>query len=1260
MKRLLRALEVLAWLAFFAFAAIVLVLRYWVLPDIERYRPDIVAAISRSVGLPVSVGRIEAGWRGLRPEIRLADVRVRDAEGREALVLPAIENVLAWRSLLHLDVRLHSLVIEAPRLSVRRDAGGDLYVAGIRISGDANGGFGEWILAQEDIVVRNAALEWHDESRGAPPLLLSGLDLRLRSFGDEHALGLSGRPPAALGSTLQVRARLQGHGARVLKHGSGRLYAELGTTDLAAWRPWVDYPIDVRRGRGTLRVWVSLQEGRALRATADVGLQDVHASLGEALAPLELASLRGRLSGRLVEEGYELSARKLVVVPAAGAPLPPTDLELDWKGEGGMVRVRQLELAPLAALSNALPLPIALRTLLAEAQPSGRLENASFRWQGTLAEPTRFEGQTRFSDLALRPRGRIPGFAGLAGTLEATESKGWVSLDSRQAAIELPAMFPQPRIALDALRGEVQWERYGSVFAARIPSLAFSNADLAGTTQGSYSRAGEGPGRLDLAAQLSRADGSRLAQYLPHGAIMGERRREWLAGAVLAGQASDVRLRLRGDLRDFPFRDPAEGEFEVAARVRGGVLAYGDEWPRIEGIDADLLFQRDRMEIVGRGGTILGTRLAKVHVSIPEIAPSRATVHVAGEARGPTSAFLRFIAASPVRRMTGALAENVSATGTGTLRLKLELPLADLSGSKVVGVYEFADNDVRLHAELPVLRAAAGTLRFTESQISARGVRGHMLGGPVAIEGGPRSGGLQFVARGEATVEAVRPLVDHPWTRYLSGASQYVATFDVRDGGLARLAIESSLRGVASTLPSPFDKPASDALALRLALTPGRNNARDRVEVTLGDLAAAQFQRRRRDDDDMAVRRTAIWLSPVAGRPIRLPERPGTLIYGSLQALSADPWLPLLSSGEGGVATASLDLHIARLDVYGKRVHNLSLRAGADEGGWSAAVKADELAGDLAYRSDAGGRLIARLGHLTWPDDVRGTELREVSEPDEVPAIDFVAERFTYRGRRLGRVELLAQRRAGEWRLDKLALASPEATLSAQGTWRSGSPQRTALKFKIEAADAGRFLERMGQPGLVSGARVKLSGALAWQGTPLELDYPSLSGELELDADEGQFLEIEPGIGKLISLMSLQALPRRIALDFRDVFSKGFRFDSIDAGARVKSGVMAVKDFHMRGSSADVRIAGEADLVHETQDLRVRVIPGLGNIASTAVAAIVSPIAGVAAAIAQRALKDPLGQIFAYDYTVSGSWAEPKVVKVAVGPPDAEAGIGTP
>jgi uncharacterized protein YhdP len=177
------------------------------------------------------------------------------------------------------------------------------------------------------------------------------------------------------------------------------------------------------------------------------------------------------------------------------------------------------------------------------------------------------------------------------------------------------------------------------------------------------------------------------------------------------------------------------------------------------------------------------------------------------------------------------------------------------------------------------------------------------------------------------------------------------------------------------------------------------------------------------------------------------------------------------------------------------------------------------------------------------------------------------------------------------------------------------------------------------------GGKAEMDGALRWNGELTSLDYASLAGDLRMKVEDGEFLEIDPGLGKLISLMNLQQLPRRIQLDFRDVFSKGFRFDRIEANARVDAGVMDIAEFRMRGPAAEVVSSGKVDLAAETQDLKVRVVPSLGGSAATAVA-IVNPVAGVAAAVAQQILKNPLGQMFAAEFNVSGGWAEPKVARL--------------
>jgi len=126
----------------------------------------------------------------------------------------------------------------------------------------------------------------------------------------------------------------------------------------------------------------------------------------------------------------------------------------------------------------------------------------------------------------------------------------------------------------------------------------------------------------------------------------------------------------------------------------------------------------------------------------------------------------------------------------------------------------------------------------------------------------------------------------------------------------------------------------------------------------------------------------------------------------------------------------------------------------------------------------------------------------------------------------------------------------------------------------------------------------------------------------------------------------LQALPKRLTLDFNDVFSEGFQFDSIESDAKVKEGILTTQNFAISGSSAKVTMAGKVDLNTETQDLHIKVLPTLGDSVSLISAFAAGPVAGVGALIMNKILGNPLDKLVSFEYNVSGTWDDPNVVKV--------------
>ena len=212
-----------------------------------------------------------------------------------------------------------------------------------------------------------------------------------------------------------------------------------------------------------------------------------------------------------------------------------------------------------------------------------------------------------------------------------------------------------------------------------------------------------------------------------------------------------------------------------------------------------------------------------------------------------------------------------------------------------------------------------------------------------------------------------------------------------------------------------------------------------------------------------------------------------------------------------------------------------------------------------------------------------------------------------------------------------------------------------AANVRLEVSDIGKYLARFGYPKGVRRGTARVEGTLEWAGSPQRIDYPTLSGNFVLDAAKGQFVQLEPGMGKLLGILSLQSLPRRLTLDFRDIFSEGLAFDEIVGAINVAQGVASTDNLRIVGPAVRIFMKGRTDLAKETQILRVKIHPQLSDSFSLAGALIGGPVAGVAAFVAQKLLQDPLGQITAYEYDVTGTWAEPVVAKAESAQPAPEA-----
>ncbi len=903
----------------------------------------------------------------------------------------------------------------------------------------------------------------------------------------------------------------------------------------------------------------------------------------------------------------------------------------------------------------------------------------------------------------------VPGIHGADIDFDLTQQGGKAQLRIAHGSLTLPQGLDDPQLWLDQALVQMAWQSSGDAWTVQVSQGQVANADLAGEFSGSWTSgdaAHRWPGVLDLTASIRRAQAQRLHRYLPNALPLEVR--AYVRDAVQQGEASKATLRIRGDLNHLPFDNPALGELRLSTQIDQGRFAYVPvaknsrapataNWPALSDIHGELVFERSGLHFKGSTRVEGADHVPwqKVDVRIANFA--RPEVQVSGEARGPVSEVLGVVSHSALNDLTGEVLQDSQASGLADYKLSMKLPLAALATSKVQGSVSFLGNELQVMPGTPVLAALRGQLQFSEQGFKLKDLKARALGGDAQIDGGlalatpaPESP-LQLKIKGRLSAEGLRQARELGWVTRLAAQASGSTSYDVTVGlrrGQPELLISSDLRGLALSLPAPLNKTAATALPLRVStqltresLPPKSRSLQDQLTVSLGRVLAVNYLRDLSGQQPQVVR-GGIAVGQAVNDNLPLRDK-GVSLNLQLPALDVDAWSavmgdvsgvplreasrspsalkPLASPSDAGVVPdylpTWLTLRADQLTLTERAVHNVSASGTRQGELWRLNIRADELNGAVEVRPASGNtpaQLLARLTYLNIPPSLVSDVERMLSEqPSSIPALDIVVEDLTLRNKKLGRLEIQAINRTGsnasrEWRLNTFNLSMPEASFTAQGNWAADGPnlRRTQLTFVLDLNDSGQLLTRLGTPDAIRAGKGRLEGQVSWLGSPITLDYPSMSGKLNLAVEKGQFLKTEPGAARLLGVLNLQALPRRLALDFSDIFSEGFAFDFVRGDVRIDQGVAFTNNLQMKGVVAGALIEGRADLARETQDLKVVVVPEINAGTYSLYMATINPLVGLTSYLAQLVLAKPLVRANTSEFHVDGTWVNPRVTKV--------------
>jgi uncharacterized protein (TIGR02099 family) len=752
------------------------------------------------------------------------------------------------------------------------------------------------------------------------------------------------------------------------------------------------------------------------------------------------------------------------------------------------------------------------------------------------------------------------------------------------------------------------------------------------------------------------------------------------------------------------------GDFHIEAKVRdvhyqyvpAFLLSPGEKpWPALTQLSGELVFDRNSMHVRKARGMLGSSQVVLDEAQAAVDDWNQTEVEVQAKAHGPLGDMLAIVQTSALSALMEHALDESRGDGPARLALKLQLPIEHMQRSKVGGTLELGGNSVQIVPEAPVLSQARGSVQFSDTGFSLVGVQARALGGAVKIEGGMKPTAtnatasaaasamppIQIQVQGLATAKGLEearelgrlaPAIPR-LAGHLQGQARYSLQLNIHK--TTEFTFLSDLQGMDLRLPAPLGKPAQEAMSVRISRRQLAPDA-DQLSVQWGSAGAALVERKLQDGAAQVQRGSYVLAQ---GAQLDAGKLPPQSVAARVEQprLDLDAWTDLLQGlagesqapADSGKAAGAADglrqylpqqlvLKAGELRLHGRQLHEVSVQTSHAGRTWSNQITARELAGNIEYREgspqEPAGQVIAKLSRLTIPDAESGLDL--VSEQDssvrELPALQISVDDFRLGARALGHVEVQARNQllAGspgvrQWQLSRFDISTAEASLAANGQWsiRHGDkahPGDTQLHFKLTLHDAGQLLTRFDMPGVVANGQGSLQGDIAWSGSPITPDFKTMTGAVHVDVQRGQFLKADPGLAKLLGVLSLQALPRRLTLDFRDVFRNGFSFDFMRGDVQIQKGMARTNNMQMKGVNAAVLMEGSADIDKETQDLHVVVVPEINAMTASLVATAINPVVGLSSFLAQMILRGPLIAATTKEFQIRGSWDDPQVVEL--------------
>lgn len=1231
-------------------------------PWVKQYKPQIETQLSSLLGQPVSIDTLRTGWYWFQPVLRFDMLQLNNIQQNPLQLDKLMVGIDLFRSLLHWRLEPGMVYLDGLHLSIHQTTTG-WEMNGLDSSKPSTISLVQLmpilssLVSEDKLIIKN--LSAYITLASQQTIELEHIHLKaLNQFNHYRVQGevMMTHPAQSNVNFLADLTLDESH----LEGVSGEIYIKATHLDLGAIGPFLPkLTYQIPSGIGDIQLWLSLDQGNITSIQSALTFQGLAWKQSNIPTLHQIQSLQANVAWLPTQAGWQLSGNQ-VKLTMANTIWPVNQFQWTHVNttDTDDFYIQTMLLSPL--LMEDFNWPSSMQPLLNQ-HPFGRFKDTQLSLQNHQLTHV----LTRFVQAGWHAGDPLfPSVSQLAGVVDWYPEQGRLAVDTHNALLTWPKL---PSVSLGQLNVLLNWKNPGSGMQYGLEHLVIVHPNLVVSAEGALDKTTtDHGGLLTLNADFSLKEVQRWLIYIPS-PYLKKKLDRWLKENIKSIAQFSGKIAINGGLYDFPYGN-TPGQLSIHSFFSGANVFFNDKWPISNNVDGYLRFDNRLMEIDIQHGVLSGIDLNPMNLRIDGLGLGKETllVHSRIETAGKNLTHLIF--SSPLKSKLIRM-KKMKVEGNVGLDLQLEIPLYPENDDVLaLGQLTFEDNTLIVHHPLKEMHVnhIRGNLDFTEHGVTQSELKASIMGDPVnayvqSIRG--KNPYTQIRILGDTTVDMLNTNYNLPLFSLMQGhlGIESILTLTDDPNDFDHVRINTLLEDVDIDLPKPLGKMTGEKTPLSIDLDFNPEKA-IKVKMNYDNRLSGQATFTRNGPDFTLDKGILL----VGSGAVPAPTEPGMSIAGELSSLDVSAWQDALkklpdsnqSSGIIGLVQ-SIHLGIHSLALWGHEYSDVNIQASKrSPTDWEFKIQQSLLAGSLQYNLPK-NQLTGHFEHLyldkAWLNKKNGSNDPIKLSPEKIPNIALSVDEFKLGDAELGHLNLNTNSEPNRWVIRQFELKSPSYDFQMTGEWQTKiKPETTHLKAELKLTSLADILNRLGISPAVEANRGNLLFEGGWNGSIFDFSLVKVYGDMFLSLKDGRITHLSKeteeklGLGKLLSILSLQTIPRRLKLDFSDLSMTGYSFDIFKGNFQLKNGVMGTQDSYIEGPVAKVSMTGDLNIVKQLYDLNLLVIPHIT--ASLPIVATIAggPIAGIATWFASKLITQEFQKVSAYSYKVSGPWLSPVVQQVSM------------